>query len=106
MESQKRNRHAELVDKKFRSLLTQAEQAELLQLQTQLDEADSKFYEPVEKKLELALQQITSAIERALERIYDPESSYDPNDPEAVETFWKNSTALRAPTRKPEGVTR
>lgn len=58
METQKRNRHAELVDKKFRSLLTKTEQAELLQLQTQLDEADSRFYEPIEKKLELALTKL------------------------------------------------
>jgi hypothetical protein len=57
-ESQRRDRYAELVDKKFRSLLTETEQAELLQLQKHLDEVDSKFYEPIEKKLEIALAKL------------------------------------------------
>jgi hypothetical protein len=57
-DSRKRDRHAELVDKKFHSMLTDTEQAELMQLQAYLDEADSKFYEPIEKKLELALTKL------------------------------------------------
>lgn len=58
LEVQERDRHAELVDKKFQSSLTEAEQAELLQLQEVLDDADAKVYEPIEKKLELLLAKL------------------------------------------------
>jgi hypothetical protein len=52
---QARDRHAELVDKKFGSSLSEEEQAELLRINVYLDEAEAKFYEPIEKKLELIL---------------------------------------------------
>jgi hypothetical protein len=57
-ESQARQRHAELVDKKFRSSLSEIEQAELLRLQSCLDQADAKFYEPIERGLESALTRL------------------------------------------------
>jgi hypothetical protein len=56
--SQARDRYTELVDQKFRSSLTQSEQAEMLRLQTCLDEADAKFYEPIEKRLDLTLSKL------------------------------------------------
>lgn len=40
-------------------------------------------------------EEINSAIEAAPERVHDPESPYDPNDPEAVSAFWKNSSVRR-----------
>jgi uncharacterized protein (DUF4415 family) len=46
-------------------------------------------------------EEITSAIETAPERILDPESPYDPNDPKAVEAFWKSSSVRRAGQRGP-----
>lgn len=55
---QERDRYAELVDKKFQSPLTVSEQAELLRLQEYLDEADAKFYEPIEEKLESVLTKL------------------------------------------------
>jgi|1186.fasta_scaffold594797_2 hypothetical protein len=53
-----RDRYAELVDKKFRSSLSDSEQAELLRLQTYLDEADGKYYEPAERKLQSVLTKL------------------------------------------------
>jgi hypothetical protein len=61
--SQARERHADLVDKKFGSFLTDAEQAELLRLRVYLDEADSEFYKPIEEKLDAALAAAKSAQE-------------------------------------------
>jgi hypothetical protein len=58
IEGQKQVRYAELVDKKFSSPLTGSEHVELLQLQADLNEADSKFYEPIEKKLGIALMKL------------------------------------------------
>jgi hypothetical protein len=58
VESQARDRYAELVDKKFSSFLSKDEGEELVRLQTYLDEADAKFYEPIERKLESALTQL------------------------------------------------
>lgn len=58
-----RERHAALVDKKFGSALSSAEQAELLHLQLYLDEADAKFYEPIKKKLELELAGSSPSVE-------------------------------------------
>lgn len=40
-------------------------------------------------------KEIASAIEAAPERIHDPESPYDPADPQAVEAFWKGSSVRR-----------
>jgi hypothetical protein len=53
-----RDRYAELVDKKFRSSLSNSEQAELLRLQTYLDEADAKYYQPAERKLQSVLTKL------------------------------------------------
>jgi hypothetical protein len=64
-ESLARDRYSELVDKKFRSSLTSSEQAELLRLQTHLDEADAKYYEPAERRLQSVL---TKLRQRALAR--------------------------------------
>jgi restriction endonuclease Mrr len=58
-----RDRYAELVDKKFGSYLTEAEQAELLRLRAYLTEAESGFYEPIKKRLDLALAKLNSPIE-------------------------------------------
>jgi hypothetical protein len=57
-ENQARARHAELVDKKFSSSLSEIEQAELLRLQAYLDQAEAKFYEPIERELESALTKL------------------------------------------------
>jgi hypothetical protein len=57
-ENQARERHAELVDKKFRSSLSEIEQAELLRLQACLDQAEAKLYEPIERKLASALTKL------------------------------------------------
>jgi uncharacterized protein (DUF4415 family) len=46
-------------------------------------------------------EDIASAIAAAPERVHDPESPYDPNDPEAVEAFWKESTVRRPGQRGP-----
>ena len=55
---QTRDRYADLVDKKFRSSLSELEQAELLRLQVHLDEAEAGFYEPVERRLESVLTRL------------------------------------------------
>jgi hypothetical protein len=34
-------------------------------------------------------EQVAAAIAKAPDRVHDPECSYDPNDPAAVEAFWK-----------------
>jgi hypothetical protein len=39
--------------------------------------------------------EVVEAVARAPERIHDPECPYDPNDPVAVETFWKEPTVRR-----------
>lgn len=59
-----RDRYAELIDKKFGSRLTEAEQAELLRLRAYLDEAESDFYEPIKKRLDLALAKSSPSSER------------------------------------------
>ena len=53
-----RERYAELVDKKFCSALSKAEEEELQRLQACLDEAEAKLYEPVERELEAALTKL------------------------------------------------
>lgn len=47
------------------------------------------------KSFPMKPEEITSAIESALERVHDPECPYDPNDPTAVEAFWKDATVRR-----------
>ena len=46
-------------------------------------------------------EEIASTIAAAPERVHDPESPYDPNDPEAVEAFWKNATVRHPGQRGP-----
>ncbi len=45
--------------------------------------------------------EIAAAIEAAPERVDDPESPYDPNDPAAVEAFWRKATVRRPGQRGP-----
>jgi hypothetical protein len=54
-------RYAALVDKKFASALSEAEQAELLRLEGYLNEIDAEFYEPIKNKLQAALGATTKA---------------------------------------------
>lgn len=60
------------------------------------------------KSLPATPEEVEAAIARAPERIDDPESPYDPNDPAAVEAFWKNATVRRpgqrGPGKKPKKV--
>jgi uncharacterized protein (DUF4415 family) len=53
-------------------------------------------------------EEVEAAIAKAPERVDDPECPYDPNDPAAVEAFWKNPTmrrpGQRGPGRKPKKV--
>jgi hypothetical protein len=58
IEKRTRERYAELVDKKFCSALSESETAELQRLQTRLDEAEAKLYEPVERELEATLTKL------------------------------------------------
>lgn len=46
--------------------------------------------------------EIAAAIAKAPERIEDPECPYDPNDPAAVEAFWKKAT-VRGPGQRGPG---
>lgn len=46
-------------------------------------------------------EEIAAAIARAPERVHDPDSPYDPNDPRAVEEFWKDATVRRPGQRGP-----
>jgi hypothetical protein len=57
-EIQARDRYADLVDKKFRSSLSEPERVELSRLQVYLDEVEAGFYEPVERKLESVLTKL------------------------------------------------
>jgi uncharacterized protein (DUF4415 family) len=45
--------------------------------------------------------EIASAVEAAPEQVQDPESPYDPNDPAAVEAFWKRAEVRRPGQRGP-----
>lgn len=46
-------------------------------------------------------EEVASAIATAPKRVDDPECPYDPNDPAAVEAFWKNATVRRPGQRGP-----
>lgn len=46
-------------------------------------------------------EEIAAAIEASPERVHDPECPYDPNDPVAVEAFWKKATVRRPGQRGP-----
>jgi len=43
--------------------------------------------------------EVAAAIANAPERVQDPEGSYDPNDPVAVEAYWKEATVRRTGQR-------
>lgn len=45
--------------------------------------------------------EVAAAIARAPERVEDPESPYDPNDPAAVEAYWKGAAVRRPGQRGP-----
>lgn len=53
-------------------------------------------------------EEVEAVIAEAPERVEDPECSYDPGDPVAVEAFWKNATLHRpgqqGPGRKAKKV--
>ncbi|HKV12941.1 MAG TPA: BrnA antitoxin family protein [Thermoanaerobaculia bacterium] len=53
-------------------------------------------------------EEIASTIGAAPDRVNDPECPYDPNDPAAVEAFWKDATVRRTgqrgPGKKPKKV--
>jgi uncharacterized protein (DUF4415 family) len=44
-------------------------------------------------------EEIEAAIEQAPDWVDDPECPYDPNDPEAIEAFWRNAKVI--PPRRP-----
>ena len=46
-------------------------------------------------------EEVEAAIAKAPERVHDPDCPYDPNDPAAVEAFWKNATLRRPGQRGP-----
>ena len=46
-------------------------------------------------------EEVAAAIAKAPERVDDPDCPYDPNDPAAVERFWKNATVRRPGQRGP-----
>jgi uncharacterized protein (DUF4415 family) len=46
-------------------------------------------------------EEVASVIAAAPERVNDPDCPYDPNDPTAVEAFWKNATVRRPGQRGP-----
>jgi len=54
-------RYAALIDKKFASALSEAEQAELLRLEICLNEVDAELYEPIKNTLQAALGATTKA---------------------------------------------
>jgi hypothetical protein len=64
VESQARNRYAELVEKKYASSLSQAEQTEMLRLQAYFDEIEAEFYEPAKKMLSSALAKLRAQAKR------------------------------------------
>jgi uncharacterized protein (DUF4415 family) len=45
--------------------------------------------------------EVAAAIANAPERVQDPEGSYDPNDPVAVEAYWKGAAVRRPGQRGP-----
>lgn len=47
-------------------------------------------------------EEVATAIAQAPERVQDPESPYDPNDPAAVEAYWRGAT-VRYPGQRGPG---
>jgi hypothetical protein len=56
---------------------------------------------PTSKPFPVSPEGIAAAIAQAPERVEDPECSYDPNDPAAVEAFWQDATVRRPGRRGP-----
>lgn len=54
------------------------------------------------KSFPISPEEIASVIARAPERAQDPECPYDPNDPGAVEAFWKDAS-VRLPGQRGQG---
>lgn len=53
------------------------------------------------ESLPMSAEAVEAAVTRAPDRVDDPDCPYDPNDPEAVEGFWKNATVRRPGQRGP-----
>jgi uncharacterized protein (DUF4415 family) len=53
------------------------------------------------KSFPVSPEDVAAVIEAAPDRVHDPASPYDPNDPTAVEEFWKNATVRRPGQRGP-----
>jgi uncharacterized protein (DUF4415 family) len=53
------------------------------------------------KPFPVTTEEIEAVIAKAPERVHDPDCPYDPNDPAAVEAFWKNATLRRPGQRGP-----
>ena len=64
LEPQARDRYSELVEKKYASALSAAEQAEMVRLQACLDRAEARYYEPIEMKLKSALTKLRREAKR------------------------------------------
>jgi uncharacterized protein (DUF4415 family) len=47
----------------------------------------------------MSSEKVAAMIGKAPDRVEDPECPYDPNDPSAVEGFWKNAT-VRLPGQR------
>lgn len=56
---------------------------------------------PTSKSFPASPEEVEAAIARAPERVNDPDCPYDPNDPAAVDAFWKNATPRRPGQRGP-----
>jgi len=54
------------------------------------------------KSFPMSTEKVAAAVAKASDRVEDPECPYDPNDPSAVEGFWKNAT-VRLPGQRGAG---
>jgi uncharacterized protein (DUF4415 family) len=56
---------------------------------------------PTSKSFPASPEEVEAAIAGAPERVHDPDGAYDPNDPAAVDAFWKKATLRRPGQRGP-----
>lgn len=56
---------------------------------------------PTSKHFPESPEEVEAAIARAPGEVQDPETPYDPNDPAAVDEFWKRATVRRPGQRGP-----
>lgn len=56
---------------------------------------------PTSKPFPTKPEDVAAAIAEAPERAADPESPYDPNDPAAVQAYWKDGTVRNSGQRGP-----